>query len=114
MIRFAPEALGEAQKIIREKSTSFFLATLFFPKDLRDATHILYAYLRISDDIADKQGATLTELLNWKDALHKGDESFVSKAAILRAAAELFRERDMPAQYLDDFFRALESDIKKE
>ncbi len=41
------------QEITKKHGTSYYLASLLFPKDLREATWDLYAFFRLADEIVD-------------------------------------------------------------
>lgn len=52
----------QARESIREGSKSFAAASMLFDRNTRDRAHLLYAWCRRCDDIADGQdhGGTLT------------------------------------------------------
>lgn len=57
----------EAEKIIRQHSRTFFLATSLLPARTRAAIRSLYAFCRKTDDLIDLGGASLEELEAWRD-----------------------------------------------
>lgn len=63
------EHLIECKKIIKEGSKSFYIASLMLPKKVRMAAFALYAFCRISDDIADEPEATLQAVAHLKERL---------------------------------------------
>ncbi|MDJ0612846.1 MAG: phytoene/squalene synthase family protein, partial [Rhizobiaceae bacterium] len=56
--KFTSEHISECRRIIREGSKSFYFASLMLPAQVRMAATALYAFCRVTDDIADDGGAT--------------------------------------------------------
>ena len=104
------------RKIQKIHGTSYYLATLFFPRDLRDATFVLYALFRVADEIVDTDahGATLEDrrvaleafIDRWQRA-HRGEPT---DEPVLRAAAHVFHRYNIPLEYADAFFAAMLQD----
>lgn len=59
-------AFAEAERLTRENSKTFHLATALLPTEAKHAIHSLYAFCRSTDDLVDKEGATLTEVEEWR------------------------------------------------
>ncbi|HKJ59898.1 MAG TPA: phytoene/squalene synthase family protein [Halobacteriales archaeon] len=48
-----PEQLAASAAIQRRTGKTFYLATRFFPEAIRHATHVLYGFVRIADEVVD-------------------------------------------------------------
>ena len=48
-----PEQLAASRAIQRRTGKTFYLATRFFPESIRHATHVLYGFVRIADEVVD-------------------------------------------------------------
>jgi phytoene synthase len=59
-------AFTEAERLTRENSKTFHLATALLPQEAKNAIHSLYAFCRSTDDLVDKAGATVTEVEAWR------------------------------------------------
>jgi phytoene synthase len=102
------------KNINRKFGKSYFFATQFFPKNLREATYVLYAFYRLPDEIVDNQktnpGKELEEYINeWKEIV-KGKES---KNQVLRATLEVHKKYNIPFEYSIDFLEAMKQDLTK-
>ncbi|NPV77767.1 MAG: phytoene/squalene synthase family protein [Anaerolineae bacterium] len=56
----------ETEKVIQQSSKTFHFATRFLPLPTRIAIHALYAFCRKTDDLVDRQNASLEELERWR------------------------------------------------
>lgn len=43
------------KKYITTHGTSYYLASLFFPKTIKQQVFLLYAFVRVADDIVDNE-----------------------------------------------------------
>lgn len=95
---------------------SYFFATRFFPRELREATHVLYAFFRVPDELVDNPvddtpEAIQTSLEAWRSKwracymLHESDDP------VLRATYAVFKQFDIPYQYSEDFLQAMIQDV---
>ena len=84
--KFTSEHIAECRRIIREGSKSFYFASLMLPAQVRMAATALYAFCRVTDDIADEGGATLKSIEGLSERLdcaynkrpfdHPADQAF--------------------------------------
>lgn len=116
------------RKIQKKHGKSYALATLLFPKHVRQATVALYAFFRLPDEIVDNPGLTSPEDIKkelelwkeiWKEA-YDGKEGWEERAAehefwlpVLRATAYVFHEYKIPFDLSEDFMTAMISDVTK-
>ncbi len=56
----------ETERVIRQHSRTFYMATGLLPLKKRSAIRALYAFCRRTDDLVDRSGATRAELEAWR------------------------------------------------
>jgi len=117
-VLFLKEDIRECRRIQKKYGTSYYISTLFFPKEMRDATFVLYAFVRIPDEIVDsssskKETDIKKELLVWTERWERAYKDGNSTEPILRAAAILFKRYNIPYTYSQDFLSAMVSDTEK-
>jgi phytoene synthase len=112
------EELELARALHKHHGKSYYFATRFFPKKLREATHVLYAFVRVPDEIVDSSGqagssaveARLDSFISgWRQALVSGR----SDDPVLNASARMFRAYKIPAEYSEAFLKAMRQDVSK-
>jgi phytoene synthase len=103
--------------INKKYGKSYYFATKFFPKEKRLATHALYAFFRLFDEIVDTQNLENNEVqyrglqefrLDWQKAYETGK----SDHPVLRATAYVFKKYAIPYQYSESFVEAMIQDTK--
>ncbi|SIR58587.1 phytoene/squalene synthase family protein [Natronorubrum thiooxidans] len=107
------EHINAGKSIQKQTGKTFYLATRFLPKRVRHATHVLYAFFRIADEIVDdaagvppdQQRAELESLR--KQALGETEPD----GPVLVAFNELRQEYDITAAEINVFIDAMQSDI---
>ncbi len=113
---FRPDDLALCAAIQKKHATSYALATRLFPTKERAAVQVLYAFVRIADDLVDeptdpdpkKIEATFDAWVQrWEIAYATG----TSEDPVLRASATLFHEFSIPKSYADAFLGAMRRDI---
>src|SRR5271163_4026439 len=113
----APSA-GEAREYCRSLARShyenFSVASWFLPKKLRQHFFNVYAYCRISDDLADEVGdgaASLQLLDQWQaelDACYNG--AGLARHPVFVALAETVRKFEIPKHEFADLLTAFRQD----
>jgi phytoene synthase len=115
------------RKLQKKYGKSYYFATKLFPKDMRDATNVLYAFFRLPDEIVDNPvlatpDAIENQLLLWKElwtAAYEGTMGWEKKVPddfwipVLRATSEVFHVYEIPFEYSEDFIKAMLQDVKK-
>jgi 15-cis-phytoene synthase len=105
----------DASKTIQKRTgRTFYLATRFLPERVRNATHVLYAFFRIADEIVDDAAGVPPERQRTElDALRaqalgraEPDDPVLEAFQILRA------EYDISDEEVKVFLDAMESDIE--
>lgn len=97
---------------------SYYFATMFFPKEKKTATQVLYAFFRVPDEIVDNPSHTdnkkTKELLerwgtDWKEAYAKGK----SPDPVLDASVKVFKKYSIPYHLSEAFINAMITDTEK-
>ena len=65
------EAYARADQVTRRNSQTFYLATALLSREARRAVRALYAFCRATDDLVDRQGATLADVARWRAAVNR-------------------------------------------
>ncbi len=120
-LRSYPEAnrdLKRAKRIHRENGRTYYFATRFFPKHVRDATSILYAWMRIPDDWVDSSTLSLEKkealLKSWSSAWQKARQGGLATHPIQKLALLVFEEYKIPQAWDQAFLNAMEQDLRKD
>ncbi len=112
---FRPDDVRFCQKLMRKHGVSYTFATRWFPRHMREATAVLYAFFRVPDDLVDEAHASEDErrkaLLAWRQQWRAAQEGGDSGHPVLRAAVEIFRVYKIPYRLGDDFLDAMAKDI---
>ncbi len=106
--------IEKARRIEQRHGTSYYLATLFLKKRLREAVFVLYAFVRIPDEIVDNPppGADPKALLTaWKNDWILCYDTGECSDDILRATRELFLTYHIPFSLSIEFIDAMIMDL---
>ncbi|MBY0310134.1 phytoene/squalene synthase family protein [Patescibacteria group bacterium] len=109
-------AIEKARRIEKRHGTSYYLATLFLPREYREAVFILYAFVRIPDEIVDNPAAgsdPAVELDNWKHDWIQCYDTGETKRSILEATREVFLRYHIPLPVSIEFIDAMLLDLTK-
>ncbi|MCE1165078.1 MAG: phytoene/squalene synthase family protein [Bacteroidetes bacterium] len=102
--------------IMKKSKTNFFYSSLFMPGDRRDGLRTIYAYCRMTDDIADDvKSGTEEKKNNLKAWENKLDEAFEGKSSG-GFFTELKRQIDrfgIPRKPFKDLIRGMQMDLEK-
>lgn len=109
-------SLEQARNITRYYGRGFYRASFLFPREVRHATWVLYAFVRIPDEMVDtekdreKGEADLAAwTLSWR-ALVEGKSSEAIHP-ILIAAKDVFTTYGIPYEYSYDFLAIMQQDF---
>lgn len=115
----SPEDIEHCRKIAKRYGTSYYFATRFFPRKLRQATWVLYAWVRLPDEIVDGAGPhakaadVRAALIAWREKWHEAERTKHSDEPVLRSAAKLFDAYGIPREYGEAFLDAMLEDTVK-
>ncbi|MDA0208244.1 MAG: phytoene/squalene synthase family protein [bacterium] len=106
------------KQIQQERGANYFVATRFFPRDMRLGTWALYAFFRLPDDIVDVANVSQEEasqrLQQFKADWEQAIKTKTSDSPVLRAALDTHLHFQIPFSYSHDFFAAMEQDTVKD
>jgi 15-cis-phytoene synthase len=100
-------------KVIRKSSKTFYITSLFFPKDIRRDVHILYSFLRISDDLIDSVPPKEDEFIKLKSELFKSLNGEKTENCYIDAFTDLVKRKGIEHQLIYDYLASQELDLKK-
>ncbi|WP_408957344.1 phytoene/squalene synthase family protein [Natrinema sp. 74] len=105
----------DASKAIQKRTgKTFYLATRFLPERVRHATHVLYAFFRIADEVVDDADGTSPEeqraRLEALRAQALGERP--ANGPVLEAFRELRERYGIADEEVDAFVDAMASDIE--
>jgi phytoene synthase len=112
------KGLEECRRITRHYGTSFYFATQFFPKELRDGIYAIYAFARIPDEIVDDPTCTdhakaIEKLDDWRTDWRKAMATGSSEDAVMNAIVHTFRKYSIPQEDGEAFLRSMFVDEAK-
>ena len=93
---FTKDHIEECRRIIKEGSKSFYFASLMLPAQVRVAATALYAFCRVSDDIADTPEATLKSIDRLTERIRKAYLGNPENHAADCAFSEVVRHYEIP------------------
>ncbi len=100
------------ERVIRQHSRSFYLASMLLPAPKRKAVRALYALCRVADDIVDMpRGDPEAELTRWRRIIH-ADPPPDDEPVALAWADTRIRYR-IPATYVEQLLDALSQDLRQ-
>jgi phytoene synthase len=104
-------------EVLKSRGPTYETAIRFFPKWMAERVAVLYAFVRIPDDLVNESpdmiaaADDLAQLrTQWKEAM---TEPANATHPVLRASAHLFAHCEMPEAYCEAFFEAMEWDTQK-
>lgn len=104
------------ENITKRSGSSFYYTFLFLPKKKRCAMHIVYAFCRVTDDIADSVNETdeekLIKLEEWKLELSKALKGH-SKYVMLNHLADVINDLKMSVDPFFDLIEGMKMDLFK-
>jgi phytoene synthase len=111
-----PELL--CKKITQDWAKSFYFASRFLPKNKRQDTYNIYAFCRLTDNLADDTDdwelAKRLDLINsWQTEVANCFETGKTDNLILQATYATILKYQMPQQYFLDLITGVKSDLTK-
>lgn len=110
--------IQRAKSITRQYGRGFYRSSFFFPKKVREATWIFYAFVRLPDEMVDSEkdkNKALVELNKWTNDWNSVLENKINPGSdpLLLATKELFDFYHIPYEYSHDFLSAMRQDLSK-
>ena len=116
---FVSEGLEECRRITKKYGTSFYFATQFFPREVREGIYAIYAFARIPDEIVDDPDCSdhdeavrkLTAWCDdWRQAMWAGGSEH---DAVLNFIAKAFRKYRILMDDCEAFLKSMFMDEEK-
>lgn len=108
------EHINESKAIQKRTGKTFYLATRFLPERVRRATHVLYAFFRIADEVVDDADGVDSEIqrtqLEHLRAQALGEQA--PDDPVLEAFQELRERYGITDEEIDTFIDAMATDIE--
>jgi len=106
----ARRAMSVTEQVIRSHSRTFYLATALLPREARQAIRCLYAFCRSTDDLVDREKASLADVERWRQLVELPPET--QENPILLSWA-LIRERyAVDRQYEQELIDGVALDLR--
>lgn len=110
--------IQRAKMITRQYGRGFYRSSFLFPKDIREATWIFYAFVRLPDEMVDSiqdKEHSIRELNKWSDDWNNvlENKNTAQVDQLLVATKELFDTYHIPIEYSHDFLNAMHQDLNK-
>ncbi len=109
---FLEKGLAECRAITEKYGTSYYFATQFFPREVREGIYAVYAFARIPDEIVDGRAKTtkeetLRELNEWREQWRRATAEGRSDDAVMNAIVHYFRKFRIPAEDGEAFLQSM-------
>ena len=108
------EQIQQSKAVQRTTGRTFHVATRFLPERVRDATYVLYAFFRLTDEIVDDEnpGPPAAQ----RRALERVREAALGEREtdepVLAAFADLRERHDIPREEVDAFVDSMLMDVE--
>jgi phytoene synthase len=111
-----PSDIEYCRKIHQHYGPNYYLATRLMPPAIRDAIHVVYAWVRIPDEIVDnpesvEPTAVSAKLAEWITRWQQSFESNSSTDPVFRAATITFKEFNITWDEQQAFFESMQQDL---
>lgn len=110
------------QNIFKKGSTTYYLSSQFFPKDVRTDIFRLYSFVRVADDYVDEKPAQPQKLLDLEKAYIKAVEDDAYEVTthdwddvderVIKNIVRLTHKYKFEKDWIQAFFASMKSDIK--
>ncbi|MBX3299398.1 MAG: phytoene/squalene synthase family protein [Acidobacteria bacterium] len=115
---FYLRGLDECRAITRRYGTSFYFATQFFPREVREGIYAVYAFARIPDEIVDDpdktdRELTIAKLNDWRSRWLRAMDEGESSDAVLNAIVRAFKKFDIGVDLGEAFLKSMFMDEEK-
>lgn len=106
------------REITRRYGTSFYFATQFFPREIRNGIYGVYAFARIPDEIVDDpknrdREDAIRKLTAWRDEWRRAMLAGRSDDEVMNAIVHAFRTYSIPIEDGEAFLRSMFMDEER-
>jgi 15-cis-phytoene synthase len=112
------DGIEQCRLITRRYGTSFYFATQFFPKEVREGIYAVYAFARIPDEIVDDpecrdSAAHIVQLENWRAEWLTATRQGRSDDPVMHAIVTMFAKFGIPVEDGEAFLRSMMMDEER-
>lgn len=117
--RFLAQGLTKCQAITRKYGTSYYFATQFFPREVREGIYAVYAFARIPDEIVDgkakiDKAETTARLEDWRNCWRSSMDAGGSDDCVMNAIVHYFHKFKIPGEEGEAFLKSMFMDEERE
>ncbi len=104
-----------SKTVIRKYSTSFYLSSLLFSKNIRNAIFTIYGFVRLADEIVDTFHEYDKETLfkTFETDTYLAIKHGISLNPVLHAFQKTVHEYNLDTAFIEAFFKSMHFDLHK-
>lgn len=102
----------EKEQIFAKGSKTYYTASKFFPKQLRENVTTLYAFVRCVDDFVDSQPQDIDSFEKWDRLWQQAWQGTPAKVDIIDDFVHLAKEFDFKEQWIAAFMASMRFDVE--
>lgn len=99
--------------IFKKGSKTFFTASLFFPKQVKNDVFALYAFVRVADDLIDSIPQKVEEFHAFKNKYLEALKGIPSHDTVIDSFITVKEKYHFPDEWVEGFLHSMEMDITK-
>lgn len=113
--------MSREREIFKKGSTTFFVSSLFFPREVKKDVFDLYSFVRVADDYVDQVPANAEAFYNlrslWTKAVTSSNFNTNWKASdsiyemVVKNMLRVAQRRNFDLAWVDSFLDAMQSDL---
>lgn len=111
------QGFQEARKMTRRHAHTFYLTSLFLPKEKRLAAYAVYAVCRLSDESVDDTGLALEqkqrELAGIREKIDRAFGTNMPGDPLLQAFRQSVQTYKIPKEYFDELLEGMSMDLTR-
>lgn len=100
-----------SKEIFMKSSSTFYFASLLFPKEVRSDIFDLYAFVRTADDFIDKRERDLKGFNEFKSQYFSSISAGNSENSVIRNFINLSKNKKFDTTWTESFFNSMEMDV---
>lgn len=109
-----PEEIKLCKDIFRAHSKTYYYSTFLFPREIRHKVYVLYAFVRLADEIVDNpESNPAEELKKFRENFEVCWETNKSHNIVIHTFTKLAKEYDFEKKWIDAFLDSMEMDLSK-
>ena len=109
------ESYAYCRVLAKRTARNFYYSFLTLPRSRLQAMCVLYAFMRVTDDLGDNdrpEALRAGDLKHWQESLVKAVSTGHSDHPVLPALVDVVRGYGIPVQYLLDVIAGVEMDLR--